>query len=69
MLEHHLGAGRPAVSGGDKTNRNAEKGRDRNVECDAHALHGTAQDHPFAVQLDVAHPLVRHGVARRETDG
>ena len=49
--------------------RDAEEGLHRNVERDAHALHGAAQDHALAMQLDMAHALVGHRIAGREADG
>ena len=61
-------AGAPFCSGVSRID-DAEEGLHRNVERDAHALHGTAQDHALAMQLDMTHAFVRHGIARREADG
>ena len=69
MFQHHGDAGWLFVGRRVQPDRDAEECRDRNVERDAHALHGAAQDHPFAVKFDVSHPSVRHGVARREAKG
>ena len=69
MFEKHADAGRRAVLLRREPDRDAEERLHRNVERDAHALHGTAQDHAFAMQFDMAHPLVRHGIVGREADG
>ena len=69
MLEKDSDAGRRSVLLGRKTDRDAEECLHRHVERDAHSLHGAAQDHALAVQLDVPHTLVRHGVVRRKAHG
>jgi hypothetical protein len=69
MLHHHGDVRRRLVGRRRQPDRDAEKRRDWNVERDAHASYGTAQDHSFAMKFDVPHPLVRHGIVRREVKG
>ena len=69
VLEKHRDAGRRLALLFDEPDRHAAEGLYRNIERDAHALHGTAQDHAFAVKFDVARPHVRPGGVGREADG
>src|SRR5438045_6691617 len=69
MLEEYSDASRCAVLLGREPDRDAEERLHRHIQCDAHALHGAAQNHAFGMEFDMAHPLVRHGIVRRETDG
>ncbi len=69
MLEKDRDAGRRVVHFRREPDRYAEERLHRDVERNAHALHGTAQDHAFAMQLDMPHPLVRHRIAGGEVEG
>ena len=55
MFEKHADAGGRPVLLRREPDRDAEEGLHRNVERDAHALHGAAQNHALAMQLDMAH--------------
>src|SRR4051812_48822617 len=68
MFKEHRNTGRSFVLRLNKPDRHAAKRLHRNVERDAHALHGTAQDHAFAVKFDLARALVRRGIVGREAD-
>lgn len=49
-------------------NADAEKIADADIDRHPHALHGTAQDDPFAMKFDVADAAVSAHIMRFEAD-